>query len=119
MLQERGGGGRVKKYINMSDVISFVLDWMQQSELINSVPRIGRRSFSPIAKSRGEGFRFYGGDLPRSGIARREIYGFPDSKDSGNPTSKSAKNWRGFWEPAFGGGLQGKSSGKFFCVPTV
>ena len=82
---------------------------MQQSELINSVPRIGRRSFSPIAKYRGEGFRFYGGDSPRSGVARGEVYGFPDSADSANQASKSTKNWRGFWEPVFGGGLQGEN----------
>jgi len=58
-----------------------------ESQLLNSVPRIGRRSFSPISKFRGEGFRFFGGDLPR-GI------GFNDVQ----------KNLRGPYGRSIGGG---------------
>jgi hypothetical protein len=53
---------------------------------LNSVPRIGRRSFSPISKFRGEGFRFFGGDFPRGfgsgGAAARSWRGQP-ARDTG------------------------------------
>ena len=65
---------------------------MLESQLLNSVPRIGRRSFSPISKFRGEGFRFFGGDMPR-GI------GFNDVQ----------KNWRGQFGRTFGGGSIARS----------
>ena len=67
----------------------FLPDWLLESQLLNSVPRIGRRSFSPIAKFRGEGFRFYGGDMPHG---------------SGSSYSDYTKNWKSPYGRNFGVG---------------
>lgn len=78
-----------------------ILDWLQ-SELINSVPRIGRRSFSPISKFRGEGFRFYGGDLPR-GIVPSYAYNDENRNSDSNSNSRKAKNWSATYGRNIGG----------------
>jgi hypothetical protein len=59
---------------------------------MNSVPRIGRRSFSPIAKFRGEGFRFFGGDLPHGA-----------GSVSGSSFGDFPKNWKGLYGRSIGG----------------
>lgn len=69
-------------------------DWLSQSELANSVPRIGRRSFTP--KLRQNGFRFYGGESPY-GISSSSKYGYGD-----NLSDLPASKWQGLWGSMFG-----------------